>query len=105
MIKPANHPVALVDGCFDPLHAGHIHYFRRAQEFGFPLVCKAAGDEYISKKHPLFLAQERRYALLEALGIFENIYLSSQTTAEVLALLKPKLYIKGSEWRGKLPAA
>jgi nicotinic acid mononucleotide adenylyltransferase len=31
--------VAMVDGAFDPLHRGHIEYFRAAAELGLPLLC------------------------------------------------------------------
>ena len=30
----------MVDGAFDPLHHGHIEYFRRAKEVGGTLLCQ-----------------------------------------------------------------
>ncbi|NBX51841.1 hypothetical protein EBT25_18345, partial [bacterium] len=31
--------LTMVDGSFDPLHEGHIEYFRLASELGFPVIC------------------------------------------------------------------
>ena len=33
------HRVAMVDGAFDPLHRGHIEYFRAAAQLDAPLLC------------------------------------------------------------------
>ena len=42
--------VAMVDGAFDPLHAGHIEYFERAAGLGLPLLCNLASDRYLEGK-------------------------------------------------------
>ena len=40
--------VAMVDGAFDPLHRGHIEYFRAAAErLSAPLLCNVASDSYV----------------------------------------------------------
>ncbi|NDI10852.1 MAG: hypothetical protein EBY74_07690, partial [Actinobacteria bacterium] len=31
--------VVMVDGSFDPLHDGHIEYFRQAAGLGLPVLC------------------------------------------------------------------
>ncbi len=41
----------MVDGGFDPLHGGHIAYFRAARELGRPLLCNLSGDDYVRAKH------------------------------------------------------
>ena len=41
--------VAMVDGAFDPLHRGHIEYFRAAAAaVDVPLLCNVASDRYVS---------------------------------------------------------
>ena len=47
--------VAMVDGAFDPLHHGHIAYFRAAKAVGATLLCNLAPDSYVSAKHPPLL--------------------------------------------------
>ena len=43
--------VAMVDGAFDPLHAGHVEYFEEAAVLGLPLLCNLASDRYLEGKH------------------------------------------------------
>ena len=51
--------VAMVDGAFDPLHAGHVAYFEEATELGVPVLCNLASDRYVEGKHLPFLHAER----------------------------------------------
>jgi glycerol-3-phosphate cytidylyltransferase-like family protein len=38
--------LAMVDGSFDPIHDGHIGYFKAASELGVPLLCNVAPDSW-----------------------------------------------------------
>lgn len=97
--------VAMVDGSFDPLHDGHIRYFREAAEFGLPVLCNVASDVWTSSKHRILLNQEQRGVVLDAIRHLSFVHLSAVSTLEVLELLKPKMYIKGNDWvaRGGVP--
>ena len=98
--------LAMVDGSFDPLHDGHIHYFREAAEFGLPVLCNVTSDAWTSSKHRILLNQEQRGVVLDAIRHLSFVHLSAVSTLEVLELLKPKMYIKGNDWiaRGGVPA-
>lgn len=93
----------LVDGGFDPIHAGHIEYFREAKALGLPVVCLVAPDSYIEKKHPIFLDQLSRVKILQSISYIDFVVSSESTTSYYLEHLKPSIYFKGSDWRGKLP--
>jgi cytidyltransferase-like protein len=95
--------VAMVDGGFDPLHAGHIDYFREAAALGLPVLCNVASDAYVSRKHPPLLPEEQRIRVLDAIRYLDHVHLSRTTTAEILGILRPRCYVKGSDWEGKLP--
>ncbi len=95
--------VAMVDGAFDPLHAGHIDYFRAAAELGLPVLCNAASDGYLVSKHPPLLAADQRVRVLDAIRYLDFVHLSATTTAEVLQTLQPRFYVKGVDWKGRLP--
>lgn len=98
--------VAMVDGSFDPLHDGHIEYFRAASAVGLPLLCNVASDEWTASKHTVLLSQQQRGVVLDAIKYLSFVHLSSTTTLDVLELLRPKVYIKGSDWltRGGIPS-
>lgn len=94
----------MVDGCFDPLHRGHLKYFAAARALGAPVLCNVAPDAYVAGKHPPFLPEEHRTTLIDALRDIDFTHLNrGRTTADVLQELRPRYYVKGSDWRGRLP--
>lgn len=96
---------ALVDGVFDPLHAGHLAYLRDAKALGYSLSCGVAPDTYIRIKgrEPL-LPEATRLALVCGLRDVDSAFLADQPTAQIIDALKPDAYIKGADWRGCLPS-
>ena len=98
--------LAMVDGSFDPLHDGHIAYFRAAAAVGHPLLCNIASDKWTTSKHRVLLSQQQRGVVIDAIKYVSFVHLSATTTLNVLELLQPKVYIKGSDWiaRGGIPS-
>jgi cytidyltransferase-like protein len=96
--------VAMVDGGFDPIHAGHVAYFRAGAELGVPVLCNVSGDVYVSRKHPPFLPESERIQVIDAIRYIDYVHLSRTSTATVLRALLPRYYVKGADWRGRLPA-
>jgi cytidyltransferase-like protein len=96
--------VAMVDGGFDPLHAGHIDYFEAAAALGPPVLCNVGGDHYVARKHPPVLPERHRVRVIDAIRFIDFTHLSGTTTEEVLRILRPRMYVKGSDWRDRLPA-
>ncbi|HEY2328122.1 MAG TPA: hypothetical protein VGH52_11625 [Gaiellaceae bacterium] len=95
--------VALADGGFDPLHSGHVAYLEAAAALGLPVLCNVSSDAWIERKHPVLLAQRDRALIIDALRAVAYTHLSSSSTASVLELVRPKLYVKGADWEGRLP--
>lgn len=97
----ANH--VLVDGAFDPLHAGHVAYLQAARALNKgPLLCSVASDDQIREKgrEPL-LPQSSRVAVLEALC--DAVYAKDRPTEDVIRQMRPTAYVKGADWRNRLP--
>ena len=95
--------VTLVDGAFDPLHAGHIAYFKKAAELGVPVLCNIAPDEYVESKHFPLLPQSDRARLIDALRPIDYVHVNPFDTETVLKELRPRYYAKGKDWEGRLP--
>lgn len=96
-------PVAMVSGGFDPLHEGHVAYFAAAQDLGVPVLCNVTGDSYVSQKHPPLLSQDRRALLIDAIRHVAYTHVSNLATHEVLEMLSPRFFVKGRDWRSRLP--
>lgn len=96
--------VAMVDGGFDPLHAGHVAYFRAAAQLGAPVLCNLASDAYVTRKHRPLLPQGERAAVIDAIRYVDYVHCSATTTEDVLRTLRPRYYVKGDDWRDRLPA-
>jgi cytidyltransferase-like protein len=96
--------VAMVDGAFDPLHRGHVEYFRLASELGVPVLCNVASDRYVSTKHRPLLGEEQRAAIVDAMRYISYTHIYQVDTETVLRQLRPRYYVKGSDWRDRLPA-
>jgi len=95
--------VTMVSGGFDPLHPGHVAYFREAAGLGLPLLCNVSSDEWVSRKHPPLLTQAERVELVDAIRYVDYTHAETTTTEEVLALLRPRYFAKGADWEGRLP--
>jgi cytidyltransferase-like protein len=96
--------VAMVDGAFDPLHVGHIEYFRAAAAaVEVPLLCNVASDRYVSTKHPPLLPEDQRAAIVDAIRYIAYTHVNRFDTETILRELRPKYYVKGKDWEGRLP--
>ena len=96
--------VAMVDGAFDPMHRGHIEYFRAAAEqLAVPLLCNVASDRYVSTKHPPLLPEDQRAAVVDAIRYITYTHINRFDTETILRELQPRFYVKGRDWEGRLP--
>jgi len=95
--------VAMVDGAFDPLHRGHVEYFRAASALDVPLLCNVASDAYVRTKHPPLLPEDQRAAVVDAIRYISYTHVNQFDTEMILRELRPKYYVKGKDWEGRLP--
>lgn len=93
----------LVDGCFDPLHLGHIKYFQFAAKFDLPVLCNVENDRYIKqiKRRPPLLPEKQRINVIDAIKYITYTHLQTTTTIDVLKKLQPIKYVKGEDWKKK----
>jgi cytidyltransferase-like protein len=96
--------VAMVDGAFDPLHAGHIEYFRAAAAaVDVPLLCNVASDRYVRTKHTPLLPEDQPATIVDAIRHVTYTHINRFDTETILRELRPKYYVKGNDWEGRLP--
>jgi cytidyltransferase-like protein len=66
--------IVLVTGGFDPLHSGHIDYFKAAKKLGDKLIVGVNSDDWLTrKKGRPFMPLTERISIIQALGIVDNV--------------------------------
>lgn len=66
--------VVIVTGGFDPLHKGHIEYFKAAKQLGDRLVIGVNSDEWLArKKGRPFMQLEDRLSILEQSSLVDKV--------------------------------
>ena len=64
----------LVTGGFDPLHSGHIAYFKAARKLGDKLVVGVNSDEWLTrKKGRPFMSFEERCSIIKELACVDEV--------------------------------
>tara|TARA_B100000902_G_scaffold295531_1_gene282348 strand:+ start:1602 stop:2369 length:768 start_codon:yes stop_codon:yes gene_type:complete len=66
--------VVLVTGGFDPLHSGHISYFKEAKKLGDKLVVGLNSDEWLArKKGKAFMPIKERVEIIRNLQMVDDV--------------------------------
>ena len=66
--------IVLVTGGFDPLHSGHIAYFKAAKELGDYLVVGVNSDDWLTrKKGKPFMPYNERAEIIENLSVVDDV--------------------------------
>ncbi len=94
--------VVFTNGCFDLLHAGHLHLLESAREQGDYLLVGVNSDDSVRRikgpNRPV-LPEEDRLRLLEALEPVDGVVLfSKDTPEELIAVLEPDVLVKGADY-------
>jgi len=66
--------IVLATGGFDPLHSGHIAYFKAARELGDKLVVGINSNDWlVRKKGQAFMPWEERATIIAALHVVDRV--------------------------------
>lgn len=91
----------VVSGGFDPLHIGHIKYFRDAKKLGDKLIVILNTDDFLKKKKGyVFMPFEERKEVVENIRYVEEVVEcidKDQTVCKTLEFLKPHIFAKGGD--------
>lgn len=65
----------IVTGGFDPIHSGHIEYFKAARELGSILFVGLNSDQWLArKKGKVFMSIEERKAVIESIKYVGHVF-------------------------------
>jgi cytidyltransferase-like protein len=91
--------VVLVTGGFDPLHSGHIAYFKAAKALGDHLVVGVNSDEWLTrKKGRPFMPFEERAAIIKELACVDEVIGFNDDNDNACNAIGQLLATKGSSW-------
>jgi D-beta-D-heptose 7-phosphate kinase/D-beta-D-heptose 1-phosphate adenosyltransferase len=92
--------VVLVTGGFDPLHSGHIAYFKAARELGDHLVVGLNSDAWLTrKKGRPFMPIEERIAIVKELACVDEVITFNDLDNTACLAIGYVLQTKGSKWK------
>ena len=92
--------VVLVTGGFDPLHSGHIAYFKAARELGDHLVVGINSDEWLTrKKSKPFMPFEERAAIVKELGCVDEVIAFNDDDNTACLAIGQVLSTKSTKWK------
>jgi len=98
-LRPCNRKEAIVTGCFDWLHSGHVRFFEEVSQLGalYVMVGHDANVRLLKGEgHPLFLQDERRYMVQSIRHVDGALITSGRGWMDAepeIAMLKPDLYV------------
>ncbi len=91
--------VVLVTGGFDPLHSGHIAYFKAAKELGDHLIVGLNSDAWLTrKKGRPFMPFEERAAIVKELGCVDEVIGFNDDDDSACNAIMQVLSTKCSDW-------
>jgi cytidyltransferase-like protein len=108
--KNKKYLIVAVSGYYDPLHVGHLEQFKMAKELAGKkekLIVILNNDEQASlKKGKVFMIQEERRKVIEAIKWVDEVYMSIDTDKSVcksLQVINPDIFAKGGDrYKGEL---
>lgn len=100
-LKSRGNKVVHCHGVFDLLHIGHIRYVEQARRMGDILIVTVTPDRYVDKgPHRPAFPEKLRAEALASLNCVDFVAINKWPTAEeTLRLLRPNIYVKGSEFK------
>lgn len=94
--------IALTNGTFDLVHAGHVRYLNEAKKLADCLIVGLNSDtsvkKYKSDKRPI-VPQTERAEVIDSLQAVDYVVIFNETTADnLISKVKPDIYVKGGDY-------
>jgi D-beta-D-heptose 7-phosphate kinase/D-beta-D-heptose 1-phosphate adenosyltransferase len=94
--------IAMTNGCFDFLHAGHVAYLEEAKSLGDRLIVAVNDDDSVRRlkgeDRPVNALQDRMAVLAGLASVDWVVPFSEDTPARLIQLLLPDILVKGGDY-------
>ena len=100
--KESGKKIVFTNGCFDILHAGHIHLLKEAKNLGDRLLIGLNSDQSVQNlkgpDRPLN-AEDARALVLESISMVDGITIFQEDTPhELIKEIIPHILVKGGDY-------
>ena len=104
-LKSKNMKIVMTNGCFDILHAGHIHLLKSAKNLGDFLIVAINSDKSVKalkgKKRPINNLSAR-IEMLKALSYVDLVIVfKEKTPLKIIKMICPDILVKGGDYKIK----
>jgi len=104
-LRAAGKKIVATNGCFDLLHAGHVHYLQAARVLGDVLAVGINGDRSVRELkgdgRPINNEKDRA-EVLAALACVDLVTIFPQLRAsQFISASMPAIYVKGGDYTSK----
>jgi D-beta-D-heptose 7-phosphate kinase/D-beta-D-heptose 1-phosphate adenosyltransferase len=97
--------IVFTNGCFDILHAGHVHYLRYARSRGDVLLVGVNDDASVRRlkgaDRPVNVLADRMEVLAALEMVDAVVPFSEDTPAQIITRTTPHVLVKGEDWKDK----
>jgi D-beta-D-heptose 7-phosphate kinase/D-beta-D-heptose 1-phosphate adenosyltransferase len=105
MLRQNRKKVVFTNGCFDILHAGHVHYLEKAKKLGDELVVGLNSDLSVKTLkgagRPINNLEQRAKVLSSLKCVDKVVSFSDETPIKLITEIKPDVLVKGGDYRVK----
>jgi len=104
-LKEKGKKIIFTNGCFDILHAGHVHFLEIAKSYGDVLILGVNSDRSVSELkgvgRPINRQLDRAY-ILAALEVVDYVVIFDEDTPHnLIESVVPHVLVKGSDYEGQ----
>lgn len=104
-IRDKKKKIVFTNGCFDILHAGHVHYLAKAKALGDFLVVGLNSDSSVRKlkgeSRPIVPQRDRARVLSALESVDFVVMFSDPTPLNLIRAIEPDVLVKGGDWAVK----
>ena len=105
MLRKNGKKVVFTNGCFDILHAGHVHYLEQAKELGDELVVGLNSDSSVKTlkgpSRPINNLEQRAKVLSSLKCVDRIVSFADETPIKLIKEIKPDVLVKGGDYKVK----
>ena len=103
LVKQQGKTIVFTNGCFDILHAGHIHYLEETSKLADFFIVALNSDDSVKRldKSPARPLQneQSRSAVMSALSFVDAVVIFNEDTPkEIIEAITPDVLVKGGDY-------